>query len=68
MGGTLNQNKMSAALTFLAIYATIGVLWLIVSVFTMVDQFKSATEILVGGTLNFVFWPLVLLLYLAKKS
>jgi len=62
------KHKMTTLLTLLAVYATIGVLWAIVMLLTFMDDFKSGLEVTTCATLNMMFWPLTLALYLAKKS
>jgi hypothetical protein len=59
---------MTTVLTFLAVYATIGVLWAIVMLLTFLDDLTSWLEVTTCATLNMVFWPLTLVLYLAKKT
>ena len=57
---------MTSILTGLAVYATIGILWAIVSIFTIVDNYKSWEQLTACAAINFIFWPLNLMLYLAK--
>lgn len=55
-------------LTIAAVYGTIGLLWTVVMLITMLDMFKSSLDVLTCAGINFLLWPLTLSLWFAKKS
>jgi len=52
----------------LLVYGTIGILWALWMIISMLDIFVSEFEIATCAILNFLFWPLSVILYVVKVS
>jgi len=59
---------MTLLLTMLIIYAILGLLWAIMILFEMHKMIKSVMDVFACVILNFLFWPISMSLFFAKRT